>query len=101
MSSATQRVRFGVFEADLRDRDLRKNGVRIKLQRKPFQILELLVERPGELVPRDRLVGLLWPGLHVGFERSLNTAMNTLRNALADSSRSPRFIETRPGLGYR
>jgi len=94
-------VRFGTFQVNLRERELYKRGVRLKLQQKPFQILELLLERPGELITRNAIRDRLWPGLHVSFERSLNTAVNTLRQTLGDSPRNPRFIETRPGLGYR
>src|SRR5579884_207684 len=94
------RVRFGVFEADLRNRELRKQGFRVRLQQKPFQVLEMLLERPGELVTREQLAARLWPGVFVSFERSLNTAVNSLRRILCDSRRSPRYIETRAGLGY-
>ncbi len=79
---------------------MRKRGLRLRLQRKPFQILELLLARRGELVTRKEIAEKLWPGLHVNFEHSLNTAVNSLRLALNDSPRTPRFIETRPGLGY-
>jgi DNA-binding winged helix-turn-helix (wHTH) protein len=96
-----RKFRFGVFEVDLENRELRKHGLRIKLQRKPLQILELLLESPGHLVSRTELAQRLWPTLHVNFERSLNTAVNSLRRALGDTSRHARFIETRPGLGYR
>ncbi len=98
--SAVRRLRFGVFEVDFDNRELRKRGLRIQLQQKPFQILEFLLRTPGRLVTRTELAQHLWPGLHVNFERSLNTAMNSLRQALGDSSQSPRFIETRTGLGY-
>ena len=101
VASRAQRLRFGTFEVDLRNRELRNRGIRIRLQAKPFRILELLLERSGELVTRDELIQQLWPGLHVNFEQSLNTAVNSLREALGDSSRSCRFIETRSGLGYR
>jgi DNA-binding winged helix-turn-helix (wHTH) protein/Flp pilus assembly protein TadD len=94
------KLRFGPFEVDLENRELRKHGTRIKLQRKPFQILEFLLHRPGQLVMRNDLAQLLWPGMHVSFDRSLNTAVNALRRALNDASRNPRFIETRTGLGY-
>lgn len=93
--------RFSGFEVDFEKWELRKRGKRIKLQRKPFQILQRLLERPGELVSRSELAALLWPDLHVDFERSLNTAVNVLRQALGDSSRSCRFVETCPGVGYR
>jgi DNA-binding winged helix-turn-helix (wHTH) protein/Flp pilus assembly protein TadD len=95
------RVQFGVFEINLRERELRKCGLRIKLQQKPFQILRRLLETPGEFVSREELARVLWPDLHVLFDRSLNTAVNALRRALGDAGRNPRFIETRQGLGYR
>jgi DNA-binding winged helix-turn-helix (wHTH) protein/Flp pilus assembly protein TadD len=98
---AGMRFRFESFEVNFSEWELRKHGVRIRLQRKPFQILRILLERPGELVTRHELAAQLWPGLHVDFERSLNTAVNCLRQALGDSSRTYRFIETRSGLGYR
>lgn len=100
-SRAARVVRFGVFEADLHTRELRKRGVRMKLQEKPFQLLELLLEKAGELVTRKEVANRLWPGIYVNFDRSLNTAVNALRRALGDSSRNPRFLETRAGLGYR
>src|ERR1022692_530547 len=99
--SVSPKLRFGPFEVDLENRELRKHGIRIKLQRKPFQILEFLLQRPGQLVMRNDLAQLLWPGMHVSFDRSLNTAVNALRRALGDTSRNARFIETRTGLGYR
>ncbi len=95
------RVQFGVFEINLRERELRKFGSRVKLQQKPFQILHRLLETPGEFVSREELARVLWPDLHVLFDRSLNTAVNALRRALGDAGRNPRFIETRQGLGYR
>jgi DNA-binding winged helix-turn-helix (wHTH) protein len=98
--SASPKLRFGPFEVDLENRELRKHGIRIKLQRKPFQILEFLLQRPGQLVMRNELAQLLWPGMHVSFDRSLNTAVNALRRALGDRSRNARFIDTRTGLGY-
>ncbi|HXR24768.1 MAG TPA: winged helix-turn-helix domain-containing protein, partial [Candidatus Binataceae bacterium] len=99
--STAQILRFGVFEVDLKERELRKGGLRIKLQQKPFQILELLLEKRGELVTRKEVAERLWPGVHVTFDRSMNTAVNGLRRALSDSPRNPRFLETRSGLGYR
>ena len=95
------KFRFGAFEVDLENRELRKHGLRVKLQHKPFQILELLLCAPGRLVMRNELAERLWPCLHVNFDRSLNTAVNALRQALGDSRGNPRFIETRSGLGYR
>jgi DNA-binding winged helix-turn-helix (wHTH) protein/Flp pilus assembly protein TadD len=93
-------LRFGVFEVNPRERELRKLGLRIRLQQKPFQVLMRLLQTPGEFVAREELARLLWPNLHVLFDRSLNTAVNALRRALGDDGRNPRFIETRPGLGY-
>jgi DNA-binding winged helix-turn-helix (wHTH) protein/Tfp pilus assembly protein PilF len=95
------RLRFGVFEISLRERELRKFGLRVRLQQKPFQILQRLLETPGEFVTREELARVLWPDSHVLFDRSLNTAVNALRRALGDPGRNPRFIETRQGLGYR
>jgi len=100
-ASDPRKLRFGEFEVDLDSRDLRKDGRLIRLQRKPFQIMELLLQARGRFASRDELTRVLWPGLHVNFERSLNTAVNSLRKALGDSSQNPSYIETRPGLGYR
>src|SRR5712692_2893744 len=94
-------VRFGTFEVNLHSRELRKRGMRIRLEEKPFQILELLLERAGHVVTRRTLRERLWPGTYVGFEHGLNTAINKLRDLLGDSARSPRFVETLPRLGYR
>jgi DNA-binding winged helix-turn-helix (wHTH) protein len=95
-------LRFGVFEADLRSGELRKQGVRIKLQDQPFQVLRLLLQRSGELVTRDELRSQIWPAdTFVDFDNSLNAAINKLREALGDSADSPRFIETLPRRGYR
>ncbi|HEX4232089.1 MAG TPA: winged helix-turn-helix domain-containing protein [Bryobacteraceae bacterium] len=96
-----RRVRFHEYDVDFARRELRKSGVRVGLQHKPFRVLELLLRRPGELVTREELVALLWPDSHVSFERGLNTAVNSLRHVLGESSRDCRFIETRPGIGYR
>jgi TolB-like protein len=98
---AVRKLRFGVFELDLHARELRKSGISVKLQQKPFQVLELLLRNRGEFVTRTELARHLWPDLHVSFERSLNTAVNVLRQVLGDSSRSCRYVETRSGLGYR
>jgi DNA-binding winged helix-turn-helix (wHTH) protein/Flp pilus assembly protein TadD len=98
---SSSRVQFGVFEVNLKERELRKFGLRVKLQQKPFQILHRLIGTPGEFVSREELARLLWPDLHVLFDRSLNTAVNALRRALGDPAKNPRFIESRQGLGYR
>jgi DNA-binding winged helix-turn-helix (wHTH) protein/tetratricopeptide (TPR) repeat protein len=100
--SCPQSRRFGVFEVDLRAAELRKRGIRIKLQEQPFQILSLLLEHSGEVVTREELRQKLWPAqTFVDFDRSLNKAMTKLRSALSDSAESPRFIETIPRHGYR
>ena len=101
-SPAGRVVRFGVFEADLAAGELRKSGVRIRLQDQPFQILTLLLERPGEVVSREEIRQRLWPAdTFVDFDHSLNTAVNKLREALGDSASSPRYIETLARKGYR
>ena len=95
-------IRFSVFEVDLRARELRKNGVRLKLQEQPFQVLQALVEHPGELVTREELQGRIWGGnTTVDFDQSLNRAVNKLRDSLGDGASTPRFIETLPRRGYR
>jgi DNA-binding winged helix-turn-helix (wHTH) protein len=96
-----RRLRFGEFEADFEQYELYRRGQRTPLQRKPFQILEMLLRRPGCLVTRQELAHELWPELRVSFEKSLNTAVNALRLALGDSPRDGRFVQTRSGLGYR
>ncbi len=95
-------VRFGVFEADLLTRELRKRGVRVRLQEQPFRLLQALLERPGQIVTRDEIKDKLWPDdTFVDFDKSLNTAAQKLRQALGDSAESPRFMETIPRRGYR
>jgi Tol biopolymer transport system component/DNA-binding winged helix-turn-helix (wHTH) protein len=96
------RIRFGVFEVDLASRELRKNGVKLRLQDHPFRALALLLERPGELITRDEFREKLWPSdTFVEFDHGLNTAINKIRAALEDSADTPRFIETLPRRGYR
>jgi DNA-binding winged helix-turn-helix (wHTH) protein len=93
---------FGVFEVDVRSGELRKQGVRIKLQEQPFHVLTVLLQRPGEVVTREELRNQNWPAdTFVDFDNSLNTAINKLREALGDSADNPRFIETLPRRGYR
>jgi DNA-binding winged helix-turn-helix (wHTH) protein/tetratricopeptide (TPR) repeat protein len=95
-------LRFGVFEADVRAGELRKQGVRIKLQEQPFHVLTVLLQRPGDVVTREELRSQNWPAdTFVDFDNSLNTAINKLREALGDSADNPRFIETLPRRGYR
>jgi DNA-binding winged helix-turn-helix (wHTH) protein len=99
---AGQVLRFAVFEVDLSAGELRKNGVKIRLQEQPFQILAFLLGRPGELVTRQDLRDKLWSNdTFVDFDHSLNTAINKLREALGDSASSPRFVETVARRGYR
>jgi DNA-binding winged helix-turn-helix (wHTH) protein/Tfp pilus assembly protein PilF len=93
---------FGTFELDLRAGELRKKGVRIKLQEQPFQVLTVLLQHPGGVVTREELRSEVWSAdTFVDFDNSLNTAINKLREALGDSADSPRFIETLPRRGYR
>src|SRR5215831_9337207 len=94
-------ARFGAFEVSFELREIRKHGMRIQLEEKPFQILETLIESAGEVVRRKTLCEKLWPDTYVAFDHSLNTAVNKLRSVLGDLAQSPRFIETRPRLGYR
>jgi TolB-like protein/Flp pilus assembly protein TadD len=102
-SNASGRVvKFGIFEADLSARELRKSGARLRLQDQPFQVLALLLENAGRIVTRDDLREKLWPGdTFVDFDKGLNTAINKIREALGDSAESPRFVETLPRRGYR
>jgi TolB-like protein len=99
--SAASIVRFGAFEVDFQARNIRKHGMRIRLEEKPFQILQMLLERAGQVVTRRMLREKLWPDTFVGYDHGLNTAVNKLRDLLGDSARSPRYIETLPRLGYR
>src|SRR5712675_3494165 len=95
-------VRFGTFEVDVRAGELRKQGVRVKLQEQPFQVLTVLLQCAGEVVTREELRNQNWsPDTFVDFDNSLNTAINKLREALGDSADNPRFIETLPRRGYR
>lgn len=95
-------ARFGLFEVDLVAGELRKNGVKLRLQGQPFQVLALLLERPGEIVSREDLRQKLWASdTFVDFDHSLNTAINKVREALGDSASSPRYVETLARRGYR
>lgn len=97
-----RRYRFGVFEVDFRLGQIRKHGLRLKLSGQPLQILERLLDRPGDIVTREELRSELWPAhTFVDFEHNLNSAVKRLRAALGDSAESPRFIETLPRRGYR
>ncbi|HWO35840.1 MAG TPA: winged helix-turn-helix domain-containing protein [Candidatus Acidoferrum sp.] len=100
--SASPKLKFGPFVVDLAAGEIRKNGVRIRLQEKPLRLLAMLAERPGELVTRDELNKRLWPDdTFVDFETGLNTAVSKLRDALSDSGQKQRYIETVPRRGYR
>jgi len=93
---------FGVFELDLRAGELRKRGLRIRLQEQPFQVLAMLVEQPGEVITREQLQKKLWPAdTFVDFDHGLNKAINKIRDALNDSAETPRFVETVARRGYR
>lgn len=102
-TSASSRIlRFGPFEADVQAGELRKQGLKVRLQDQPFQILVMLTGRPGELVTRQEIHQRLWPAdTFIDFDHGLNNAVNRLREALGDSAEVPRFIETLPRKGYR
>src|SRR5271169_2943949 len=95
-------VRFAVFEFDIETGELRKHGLRIKLQGQPISVLVMLIEHAGEAVTREELQKRLWPvDTYVDFEHSLNAAIKRLRAALGDSADAPRYVETLPRQGYR
>ena len=101
-SARPRRVRFGAFEADLRSRELFKEGRAVKLHQQPFEVLAILLEHPGELVTRDELRRRLWPSdTFVNFDLGLNSAVKKLRDALHDSVDNPRYVQTLPRRGYR
>jgi TolB-like protein/DNA-binding winged helix-turn-helix (wHTH) protein/Flp pilus assembly protein TadD len=95
-------VRFGTFEVSLQSGEVRKGGLRIRVQQQPMKLLEILLEHPGEVVTREELRSRVWPSESFGdFDQALNIAIGKLRSALGDSAESPRFIETLPKRGYR
>jgi TolB-like protein/DNA-binding winged helix-turn-helix (wHTH) protein/Flp pilus assembly protein TadD len=97
-----RRLRFGVFEMDLRAGELRKHGMQVRLQKQPFQVLAMLLEHPGEVVTREELQKSLWAvDTFVDFDHGLNKTINKIREALGDSAESPRFVETVSRRGYR
>jgi len=101
-TNRTRRTQFGAFEVDLRSGELYKHGIRLKVQDQPFQILALLLERPGDVVAREELRQKLWPAdTFVDFDTGLNSAIKKLRDVLGDSAEDPRYIETLPRRGYR
>src|ERR1700751_1149491 len=100
--TSSDRLRFGPYEVDLHTHELWKHGTKVRLVGQPFEILAVLVKRPGQLVTRDELRTELWPGdTFVDFNHGLNAAVNKLRDALCDSAEDPKYIETLPRRGYR
>jgi cholera toxin transcriptional activator len=96
------RYRFGAFEADATTGELRRQGIRVRLNGQPFQLLLMLLERPGELLPREEIARALWPeGTFVDAEHGVNSAINRIREALGDTAAGPRFVETLARRGYR
>jgi TolB-like protein/DNA-binding winged helix-turn-helix (wHTH) protein/Flp pilus assembly protein TadD len=101
-SPLTDIVHFGIFQLDLKARELHKSGVKVKLQEQPFRVLALLVDRAGQVVTREELQQKVWPtDAYVAFDQGLNNAIKKVRDALGDSADSPRFIETLARHGYR
>src|ERR1700739_1256554 len=94
-------LRFGALEADVRTGELRKDGVKLKFGGQPFQVLAILLERPGDVVTREGWQRRLWPDTFGDVERHLHTAVNKIREVLGDSAESPRYVETLPRRGYR
>jgi cholera toxin transcriptional activator len=101
-SRPAPRYRFGVFDADTATGELRRQGLRVKLNTQPFQVLCMLLERPGKLLTREEISRELWPdGTFVDFDHGVNSAVNRIREALGDAAGSPRFVETLARRGYR
>ena len=101
-SSSSRIVRFGVFEVDLGAGELRRGGMKVKLQEQPFQVLAALLEHPGKVVTREELRARLWPAdTFVDFDHGLNAAIKRLRDALGESADAPVFVETLAKRGYR
>ncbi|HWG19379.1 MAG TPA: winged helix-turn-helix domain-containing protein [Terracidiphilus sp.] len=97
-----RRYRFGAFEADAATGELRRQGMRIKLNAQPFQVLMMLLDRPGDLLTREEISRELWPdGTFVDYEHGVNSAVNRIREALGDTASNPRFVETLARRGYR
>src|SRR5437764_6905391 len=95
-------LRFGVFEADLRSGELRKNGVKVKIQELPFKALRLLIDRQNQVVTRDEFREVLWPrDVFVDFDRAISSTIKRLRDALGDFADNPVFVETVGRRGYR
>jgi DNA-binding winged helix-turn-helix (wHTH) protein len=101
-SGQARRYRFGAFEADASTGELRRQGIRIKLHAQPFQVLVMLLERPGEVLSREEISRALWSdGTFVDYDHGVNSAVNRIREALGDAANSPRFVETLARRGYR
>lgn len=101
-SEPARRYRFGAFEADASTGELRRQGIRIKLHAQPFQVLLMLLQRPGEVLSREEISQALWSdGTFVDYEHGVNSAVNRIREALGDAATSPRFVETLARRGYR
>src|SRR6202167_5280482 len=102
LSGPNMHVSFGLYEFNLQTHELRKGGFKLRIPHQSFQILAMLLERPGEVVSREHLRRRLWPrDVFVNFEAGLNSAVQRLRSALQDTSLEPRYIETLPRVGYR
>jgi Tol biopolymer transport system component/DNA-binding winged helix-turn-helix (wHTH) protein len=99
--STSQVIHFATFQVDLQAQELRKGGLRLKLTGQPFQVLAILLEKPGSVVTREELQKRLWPDTFVDVDHNLNTAINKIREVLGDSAENPRFVETLPRRGYR
>jgi cholera toxin transcriptional activator len=101
-SAPARRYRFGAFEADASTGELRRQGIRIKLNAQPFQVLLMLLEHPGEVLTREEISRALWSdGTFVDYDHGVNSAVNRIREALGDAANSPRFVETLARRGYR
>jgi len=101
-SPPARRYRFGAFEADASTGELRRQGIRIKLNAQPFQVLLMLLEHPGEVLTREEISRALWSdGTFVDYDHGVNSAVNRIREALGDMANSPRFVETLARRGYR
>jgi DNA-binding winged helix-turn-helix (wHTH) protein len=101
-SEPARRYRFGAFEADASTGELRRQGLRIKLHAQPFQVLLMLLGRPGEVLSREEISRAIWSdGTFVDYDHGVNSAVNRIREALGDSASSPRFVETLARRGYR
>jgi len=99
---SAQRYRFGIFEVNAATGELRRQGLRVKLNAQPFQVLLMLLDRPGQLLTREEISRQLWPdGTFVDYEHGVNSAVNRIREALGDTAGNPRFVETLARRGYR